>query len=167
MRSESIEIKKLLIGSLLYFSIIAAILVHNIVITISRVDVTDLNLVGKTVNESVSILKSEGYENDDYILMTDDGSTPGTSWKVSKIEAGRQVRIFVKSEELPNLSDLNIVGLNWSSAKEILSRYGYFDGENIKIKTDDTIWLMNSYVVSSVSDSKGSAPVINLSSSDG
>ena len=83
--------------------------------------------------KTVSILKSEGYESDDYILMTDNGSTPGTSWKVSKIEAGRQARIFVQSEELPKVSDLNIVGLKWNNAKEILNRYGYFIDENIKV----------------------------------
>lgn len=135
---------------------------------ISRTDIETLNLTGSTVNQAKEILQSEGYSKSDYSFITKDGVKPGTGWIVEKVEDSRDARIFIKSEELPTLESLQIVGLTWSAAEKIMNRVGYFRDMNCIVDSKGkSIVFGNLWTVEKIEESSGgSAPVVRLIKSE-
>lgn len=131
----------------------------------NRTEISDLNLSGYTVHQVKEILDSEGYDPDDYTFITKTGVKPGSAWTVEKIEDARKGQIFVKTESLPTLESLQILGSTWNAAEKILERSGYFNGSNLIADSEGkTVWFGTSWIVSSIHESvNGSTPIVKLS----
>jgi hypothetical protein len=131
------KMRSLLMLSTAYLVLLGSIFVSRTAIETTRINIDDLHLSGKTVAQAEGILKSEGYGPHEYVVITDDGNPAAPVWEVAKVEEGRKARIFVDSQDVPDISTLNLVGTVFHYAKEKMADVGMVESRDYRVEYDN------------------------------
>lgn len=164
MLKRKSKMRTVVISITIYFFILLNIFIYTNLAENSKVHASDLNLVGKTVNQAENILETEGYRAQDYVLITTDGSQPGKNWKIEKVKFSKKIQLFIQQTELPNISTLHLVGMKLDKASEKLEQYGYNQDVDYKLinNNDETIFNRSKWEINRVVEKYGEITKVHI-----